>query len=278
MEDHALAKAFPRLGRAIIRIVILKNNRPIAAGTGYVLGGLRKTHRAVVATAAHVLPFEDGRLLPNHHIRLEKYDADMTMFRCVTFATDPHTDPLGCHIVYDKAPGADVAMVIAPRYADAGDDFLDDADLQITPVLDRAVPAPATRIAWAGYPSLLMSHELFGKPHLCYYEGVVSSWVQHQGRGYVVVDGHAMPGVSGGPMWFFNDYARTVQVAGVVSLYAGYSTPEHFRPNFSDDRANQRRDRMPGFVFVQPIVDLVEHALQLGKTVTETSRPKMPPS
>jgi len=269
MEDHALAKAFPGMSRSIIRIITIRDGQEWGRGTGYIFGVLRKTQRAAITTAAHVLPLDESkRAMPGWHVRLEKFDKQMRVVRTTTFSTSPHDDLYGPHVAVDPAPGADTALLLAPRLADDGEQFFEDADITVPPTLDRMGPAPATRIAWAGFPSLLAQPTLFGSPHLCYYEGVVSTWAMHQERYVLVVDGHAMPGVSGGPVWYYRDGTAKVEVAGLISRYAAYETPESFHPSFSMDKANQKRDRMPGFVFVQPVTHLVDHALKLGRTDT----------
>ncbi len=266
MEDHALAIAFKRIRLSTIRIVVMKDGRDWSSGTGYLVGTLRQSLRGVITTAAHVLPFSDRTLQPGLQIRLEKYDTNSQLNGTVTFSTDPHIDPDGFTANLDKAPGADVAILVAPRIGDDGNPFIQSGDLTVPPVTDRAGPDIATRIAWSGFPGLLENPAVFGRPHLCYFEGVVAAWAQHLGRHYMVVDGHAMPGVSGGPVWFYHDELKEVRVAGIVSKYAGYKTPERFHPALdTGDEVNQWRDRMPGFVFVQPINDLMEFVMTIGQ-------------
>jgi hypothetical protein len=99
--------------------------------------------------------------------------------------------------------------------------------------------AAGSWVAWAGFPAQV--ERSVGRPQLCFFQGTVSAFGKRGDQGghaYYIVDGHAAPGVSGGPMWEFTPDGSVV-VAGIVSSFQ------------SDETI------IPGFCCFEPINPLV---------------------
>lgn len=82
-------------------------------------------------------------------------------------------------------------------------------------------------------------------PHLCYFEGVVSAMVDadNEKQIYVIV-GHVTRGVSGGPMWHWDDIKKRWEICGIASQYQPFT------------------DGMPGFCIFEPINPVIGFLLQ----------------
>jgi hypothetical protein len=77
---------------------------------------------------------------------------------------------------------------------------------------------PGTRVGWAGFPSFTRKRTN-DRQYPCYFEGVISSVVIEKGRLFYFVDGHGGEGVSGGPLWYWNDEQSNYEVIGICSQY-----------------------------------------------------------
>lgn len=98
-----------------------------------------------------------------------------------------------------------------------------------------------TRVAWAGYGSIAQT--LLGRPFLQYYEGVVSAHVDVPDHPPLyLIDGHNDPGLSGSPVWWWNDESGEAEIAAVITHYASMG-----------------ESGMQGMVLASPINPLMEH-------------------
>ncbi|MFO0839124.1 MAG: trypsin-like peptidase domain-containing protein [Phycisphaerae bacterium] len=196
---------------------------PVRA-TGFSIGLMGDKDRLVLATAAHV--FEGIPFVAAVNWRVAQYDRAGNVTRECRFEMRGQTD-FGCHRTYD------LAWLRLPLMGTNGQPFAPPNEplLPLAPVeigFDAGTP-----VGWAGYP-LQVEREL-GRPTLCYYEGVVSACTDGERMRYVV-DGHAAPGVSGGPVWTVVHRGDPLLVIGVVS-------------SFGHDDTTQ----IPGFCLFEPI-------------------------
>lgn len=79
---------------------------------------------------------------------------------------------------------------------------------------------PGAKVGWAGFPDFVS--KTIGGPFPCYFEGVVSAVidrVEQDGTLFYLVDGHGGTGVSGGPLWCWNDALGDYEVIGLCSKY-----------------------------------------------------------
>lgn len=79
---------------------------------------------------------------------------------------------------------------------------------------------PGAKVGWAGFPAFVSGQ--LGNPHPCYFEGVISAVVDsttRDGKLLYLVDGHGGKGVSGGPLWSWDETSGDYQVIGICSKY-----------------------------------------------------------
>jgi hypothetical protein len=233
-ETSDLAEAFRKKVGAqtvlIERSYVGRKRRGIReSGTGVIFGsGVRTSHTELhIATAAHVLDDAPTSCIHWKISRLQWEATNTAAGIRAEFTTsgrianeseifrpaDWVTFDIGCISIKNRALDPDGTYT-------SGRPFL---DTNLCPLL-KLSPAgghllTGTRVAWAGYPAFMVRST--GYPTLCYYEGVISASLFHQAkRPLYMVDGHAAPGVSGGPLWFCTPDAEPV-IVGVVSSYEG---------------------------------------------------------
>lgn len=261
MQDHELAKHFPLIQDLSVLIEYEMGSRS-GRGSGLIVGRTRLHNRAMVITAAHVLPAisEEPFVL-----RISRTIGGVPTGRTLTRDVNPSRRDHGVYWAHGPKDDLDVGCLVLPSLADDGQLFFGEEEPLPCVPSDNGIPAPATTVAWAGFPGLLS--EQFDAVPVCYFEGVVSGLVKRHGIGTrLVVDGHAMPGVSGGPVWFFNEQSQRVTVVAVVSGYFGYSEPVHFDADVDEKRVvSKSRKRVPGFCVMHPIQKAIEHAKTLGR-------------
>lgn len=252
-DGERQSRAFERISKCAVRIALSRGGKEFGSGTGVIIGTTRQTRRAAIVTARHVVDLPEGVADDELGLEIQRYNSRGQVQKQVTFSAKGR-GPTDFWVASSKAPGTDIAVIIAPALAADGSEFVSSIGSDsIGPVGGRAGPDVGSQVAWAGFPGLIESPRALGCPRLCYFQGVVSAFVDRDRAPCLVVDGHAMPGVSGGPLWFVNDDSGSVEIAGIVSQYLSYETPVHFHPTQAlDDSRNQWRDRMPGLCFVQP--------------------------
>lgn len=67
---------------------------------------------------------------------------------------------------------------------------------------------PGVDVAWCGYPGLMSDH-------LCFFHGYVSCHLS----GDYLIDGVAINGVSGGPVFYIANESNSPKIAGVITAY-----------------------------------------------------------
>lgn len=224
-------------------------------GTGVIVAVSRPAGRVYIATAAHVVPRGQNAARTLVQVFREAKPDCVIEFDIRPGEVSPEVG-----FVYDNRSRADVGLLSLPTRPGTLKNFLDPNEVGAPVGGDNSVPAASTRIAWAGYPGLLRESAILGRPQLCYFEGSISAFVNDADRQVFIVDGHAMPGVSGAPVWWSNELNGRIEVFGVMSQYIGWSMPQEFHPHIqTSDSVERKRDRMPGVCFVQPIRGMVKY-------------------
>lgn len=136
-------------------------------------------------------------------------------------------------------PANDSAIIILPK----GKLNLPEEPLPLLPA-DRFV-YPGVEVGWLGFPAV-------SPDNLCFFSGNVSA---RSREGYLI-DGVAINGVSGGPVFFVNDQDNTLEIMGAVTEYI---------PNMATGRS------LPGLAFAQSITHF--HSILQGiASVTEAQQ------
>lgn len=197
------------------------------SATAFTVATFRDSKKLVLATAAHVLNYPENETV---HWRIQQFDEYGDVARQMSFATDQGL--LG-GVPYRTHKQLDIGVFVLPATNEKKDLFArpDEEPLRVIEIQSGAIAG--TRVAWAGFAG---SVETFLQaPHLCYFEGVVSVMV-HGKRWLYIVDGHLSPGVSGGPVWYWNEEKNRFEVIGIA---VGYG--------------NTNGSALPGFCVVEPI-------------------------
>jgi hypothetical protein len=93
----------------------------------------------------------------------------------------------------------------------------------------------------AGFPANV--EKALGFPHICYYEGVIAAMIDRGDHPPLyLLDGHNTAGVSGAPLWTYNDNTSRVELIGIIVSY------------LSDEQK-----KLPGFVCATPIHPLIRY-------------------
>lgn len=256
MQDSPLTIAFEKLRDRIVRFEVSRPSGRVTNGSGFLVA-MRGNSSPILATAAHVLPgIKDDDNEPAE-IKIQRIDKFGSVIRQSTFRVVPGMPTKGIIARHDSDVKGDVAYLVLPAASDDGSPMLAADELPVPVVRDNYAPSPGTRVAWAGFPGLLERYAACC-PTLCYFEGSVAAAINRPGIFALVVDGHALPGVSGGPMWFWSEESNHVEVAGIVSAYFSYEQPVEWHEGFVlPGRDGAKKDRMPGFCFVRPIFAMI---------------------
>lgn len=179
----SLAKLYEKIIPYIVRIDTQQES-----GTGFLIGYNPSKQLAAIATAAHVVvdAHEWGQPMRITHHSSEKaillQEGDRAVF------IDKERDAATIMLAKEKLPFPDepLRMIDSSSY--------------------RAV---GNRLAWMGFPSV-------AQPHLCLFEGIISSFLDDEDC--YLIDGVAINGVSGGPV-FFEMKDDIPEIVGVISAY-----------------------------------------------------------
>lgn len=229
-------------------------------GSGVVIGRTSSTNRAVIATVGHVLEpasrgIADGL---NYCVKISRFDTNNTAVSICRISAANLNTKKGGTITTCSIKGIDLGVVIAPVHSEDNELFYPDSEIAPLPIRTKVRPFPGTNLAWSGFPALLTYPEFHRSPLLCYYQGVVASTYEINNCPIIIIDGHALPGVSGGPIWQVNESTQQLEIIGLVSTYASYEMPQHWNNALLQDPRVNKRDRLPGFVLGQPIIPLIE--------------------
>jgi hypothetical protein len=103
--------------------------------------------------------------------------------------------------------------------------------------------SPGVKVGYAGFPTFAEKKTL--RTHPCYFEGVISTTVDADGKLFYLVDGNGGKGISGGPLWYWNNNSSTYEVIGICS---GYLSPKEEDEKF-----------LPGLVAFESINPLLAY-------------------
>lgn len=174
--------------QASIRPYLIRIETQQGSGTGFLFAYNPAGGLAAIATAAHVV---DGAHDWKQPIRLIHNDSGE-----VAFVTEEQ------RVVFlDR--GRDAATILIPK--------------NLLPLPEKTLPlADATKfkkvgieLGWTGFPSVAY-------PNLCFFSGRISCFLQDQDC--YLIDGVAINGVSGGPV-FYEKADETAEVVGIISAY-----------------------------------------------------------
>ena len=83
---------------------------------------------------------------------------------------------------------------------------------------------PGVEVAWCGFPAIMAD-----KP--CFFHGYISCYLDNQGD--YLVDGVAINGVSGGPVFYIENNTNKPKVAGVITAYVANRATGETLPGLS---------------------------------------------
>lgn len=167
---------------------VVKITTPQASGTGFLVACTDNQDLLGIAIAAHVIDYPYYWEQP---IRIHHFQSGKTVF-----LNNPDR-------FIDIDDERDIACIVIP----GGElPFPQDA-LPIIPK-DKHLKV-GVEVGWVGFPAIAPNN-------LCFFSGNTSSWVES--KGFYLVDGVAINGVSGGPTFSISRENR-VQIIGVVSAY-----------------------------------------------------------
>lgn len=177
--------------------------------TGFLVARYKKPDKLAfaLATAEHV--FRPLPMYTDVQWTLERFDWKGDGTGWLNFKSNLQKlggSPIRAHLDFD------VGLVFLPPLA-----FETDLLRVIDP---NFAIQPGAKVGWAGFPQFVAKE--LGVPKPCYFEGVISAVVDRtaeSGRLYYLVDGHGGRGVSGGPLWCWDEGHADYQVIGICSQY-----------------------------------------------------------
>ena len=196
-------------------------------GTGFVIGKMRDSQSLVIATAKHVLDFPKDETV---QWKVQQFNESAEVTRELTFCT---SQKLKGNVPYRIHDQLDVGLCILPNRDSSQKLFAYENENPLQIIGRQLGASTGTRVAWSGFPVCVEQN--LGFPQLCYFEGVISSMVNREDCKIYIVDGHAAPGVSGGPVWYLNEEVDRYEIIGIVCKYV------------------QSDIDLPGFCFFEPI-------------------------
>jgi hypothetical protein len=167
---------------------IFKIETPTGSGTGFLcLYNDRKTLIGI-ATALHVVEYANTWKQP---IRLIHHES-----REIIFLKESE------YIIFaDWKTDSAVILIMKPNFE------LPSQCVELLPIESPLILA--STVGWLGFPAI--------EPYtLCFFSGSISAW-QETRRAYLI-DGVAINGVSGGPVFYIRNQ-RNLQIVGIVSEY-----------------------------------------------------------
>lgn len=185
-------------------------SRNRAVGTSFCIGRLKESNRLVLATAAHMIEFP-----PNETVQwlVQQFDERGNLERQMRFTRGESEGESIC----SRYKLADIGFLALPAEDERGTPFALPGEVPLMSIHERQHVCEGGRVGWAGFAGQV--EDYLGRPQLCYFEGVVSAFSEARDKLVYVVDGHAAPGVSGGPVWHWPDGGDRIETVGVVSAY-----------------------------------------------------------
>jgi len=267
MSESELSTAFREVLRPSVVMVLARKPDVdpdlVGVGTGCIIGYMRGNGgppRAIVATAGHVLRHNADELL---EVTVVRETTEGQGGRVATVMSD-QVDKDGSYIVfYRDMSSLDLGFIVVPHECPDGQRFLsEDEGGQPTEhgtevMQPHLLVTEGTQVAWAGYPRGV--HQRLGERVLCYYEGVVSATYNDPDSPMYIIDGHTDNGVSGGPVWVWNEQrtggARAQLVGVITEYYESHDDNEEGTAGFQEEETERR----PGFVIAVPHNPLIRY-------------------
>jgi len=232
MPDLEIVEAYETLVRKnIVRIEMrgVPGDGTLACGTGFIVACVQNAQygdMAFVVTAGHVLKEQVKKGDVEVTVIREKDDRDGSeKNRIARFAWTKGTKEGPRLTYYIGEPQVDMGFMLVPSECVDGEKFIGEEEFTgsggapgIRMIPRDVIIGEGARVAWAGYPAV--ARKIFGEPTLCYYEGVVAHCRNHPQQPMYLLDGHNDKGVSGGPVWWWSEDRKQVEVIGIIWAYA----------------------------------------------------------
>lgn len=190
---------------------IVKIETPDGSGTGFFFAYNENRSLVAVATALHVISDAHDWRRP---IKIRRVRANQEVFL-----------PFPDRVVLVDYKRDSAAILFSANALKAPKDML-----MLAP-RDK-YRAPGSRLSWGGYPGIV-------EDTLCFFQGSVSAFNQHNDSYYI--DGVAINGVSGGPVFDEELKDQPTKIIGIVAAY------------FVN---RQRGETLPGFSMAHDVTHL----------------------
>jgi len=178
---------------------VVRIETPEGFGTGFLFAFNRNKRMVGFATAAHVIQHADSWKLPikiTHHVSGQELFLNRND-RVVELDVDRDSASILTANPGDYLPQEPLQMMSAEHFKPIG-----------------------TEVAWVGYP-------VIARPNLCLFSGTIAAFVPHDDSYWI--DGVAINGVSGGPVFCFLD-DETPELLGTISSYTPNRLPTDTLP------------------------------------------------
>jgi hypothetical protein len=204
----AWEEVFPQICKSLLRITARHSAGEVSA-TGFVVARYAQPGELefAIATAEHV--FQPLPANENVYWTIESFGWRGEPLGWSTFTSNLEAlgkSPIRANLV------SDVGLLFSPPTK---------FDLEVVRLLHASYAIrPGAKAGWAGFPRFVSQRT--GDPRPCYFEGVISSVVDRvdqEARLFYLVDGHGGQGVSGGPLWIWDDATDHYAVIGLCSQY-----------------------------------------------------------
>lgn len=258
-HDHPVAEAFRE---QLLDFIVCIAARPAGCegewevkGTGCLIGWAERQQgprQVFIATAAHVVPGDEHDHTEWAVVRMK---SESHPERAAVFQTGSERTHNALISRYGGSFGnkegsasndhftEDIALLVFDNDA-CEQGFTGEDEHPPRSLTGPVFALPGTVVAWAGFPSFV--NQQLARPFICYYQGVVSLFVNRPDQPTLyLVDGHNASGVSGAPLWHWNEQASTGELVGIVASYAA-------------ERTKGSGPLFPGFVHATPINGLIE--------------------
>lgn len=225
-------------------------------GTGFIVAKFSNPDKLdfIIGTAKHV--FKELPEYENIHWTIEKFDMWGNKIEEFIFKTNLEEKGKSAIRVHSEF---DIALLTIPKLITHNNKPLRVIDPRIT-------IGPGTKVGWAGFPVFAEKKTL--RTHPCYFEGVISTTVDHEGKLFYLVDGHGGKGISGGPLWYWNDEEFNYEVIGVCSGYVpGDETEEEGEIELNEEgKKNKHLQGLVAFEAIHPLIQYLQtsHELEIN--------------
>jgi hypothetical protein len=199
-------ECFPEICKSLYRVSVTSSSGT-NVGTGFVVANYKKKDKLdfVLATARHLI--DNLPEWETIYWKLEQFDWQGNLQKQIIFKTNVEATGKSAVTVNKEF---DVGTIFVPNLNNGENNRLRLID-------PRCAIIPGGKVGWAGFPLFTVSKTLSSHP--CYFEGVVSTVVNKDGKLFYLVDGHGGQGVSGGPLWCWNDEKDNYEIIGICSQY-----------------------------------------------------------